>query len=296
MRESLLRIYEKERLRGFPELDIDKIINDFIETSSEFFKDNKDNDDLSYELNYLELIHYRNNLLWLNIFKKFDFFKSEKKSSLSSLFFDFINIFTLTQNNLQVLHFLISKGFDHQALIILRNHLELFELMLAILGDEELHRFYIETFKANGIELNKSIKFSSTSRVTKKILSELKGRKGFEIYDGFFDILNQLKKEYYKNFSSSVHPDRASITFNAYVTVTEDLLEISLGGQRSIMTKKILFDLFNIEVLLFQYIIAVQIDKHKMSFNKYGKDGDELAFFVVAVWDLFREVSLNNKK
>lgn len=294
MKEALLKIYEEERLKGLPELDIDAIIKDFID-SSENFNFTTIDDNLVNELNFLKLIHYRNNILWLCIHEKFNFKESEKSNALHTLFFDYVNILTLTQNNLQVLHFLISKGFDHQAIIILRNHLELFELMLAILGDNELYQFYTKPVRENGEESNKSIKFSATSKSAKKILQNLKEKKkGFEIYDGFFDSLNELKKNFYKSFSSSVHPDRANVTFCAYVPVNDDKLEISLGGRRSIKTKNILLNLFHIEVLLFQYIIGVQIEKHKMSFNKYGETGDQLAFFVIAVWKLFKQIGLEN--
>jgi len=95
MRNILLKIYELETKRGFPKIAINDIIDDFLESSKQTFPYNDEKDELRFELSFLELIHYRNNLLWLNIFKKFDFYSSNEKDKLSRLFFDYINLLTI---------------------------------------------------------------------------------------------------------------------------------------------------------------------------------------------------------
>ncbi len=298
MEKALYTFHLLELKRGnFINLDPKELVEDIVKTNTKLFAYRYESKEVDSDLDLLEIIHFRNNLLWINIQQKFEFNSDVKKDLSRSLFFDYVNILTLTQNNLQTLHYLLYKGFDHQATIILRNHLELFELMLSILGDEEQYKFYTELLESQGREFNRSIKFTKTTKVNKKILKSLKDKGGFEIYEGFFDTLSILKQNYHKKFSSTVHPDRTSIIFNANVFVNEGNLAISLGGRRSLNTKQILNDLLSIEVLLFQYIVAVQIDKHKMYFKKYGEDSEKLAFLVGACWNIyFNHESPENSK
>lgn len=286
----LKEFYENELKKGYyKKIDFDDLENQFNELTKQFFPFKSQDNVLKNELDFLELIHYRNNLLWLNIHQKFEFHTETNEideKELRDLFYDYTSILTLIQNNLQTLHFLLTNGFDHQALIILRNHLELFELMLSILGDNQIYKDYKQLIQTNGTEINKSIKFVNTHKANKKILEKLKEKKGFEIYEGFFDELAKLKDKYYKKFSSFAHPDRTNIMLSAFVQINEEELECSLGGKQSINTKTILNDLFTIEVIMFQYILAMQIEKHKMYFEKYGDDSERLALYVGGIWNI----------
>lgn len=284
---KLKKFYERELKNGYyKNIDFDDLENQFDELTKQFFPFKSQDNKLKNELAFLELVHYRNNLLWLNIHQKFEFNTEKNEKDIKDLFYDYTSILTLTQNNLQTLHFLLSNGFDHQALIILRNHLELFELMLSILGDNQFYKDYKQLIQTNGIEINKSIKFVNTHKTNKKILEKLKEKKGFEIYEGFFDELSKLKDKYYKKFSTFAHPDRTSIMLSAFVQIHDDEFRCSLGGKQSINTETILNDLFTIEVIMFQYIIVIQIDKHKMYFDKYGDDCERLALYVAGIWNI----------
>lgn len=287
---DLKEFYESELKNGYyTKIDFEDLINQFQELTKRFFPFKSHKNKFKEELDFLELIHYRNNLLWLCIHEKFNFHKKRTEiaeEKLRKLFYDYTSILTLTQNNLQTLHYLLSNGFDHQALIILRNHLELFELMLSILGDEQFYNDYKKLIQKGDEELNKSIKFVSTHKINKRILEKLKEKSGFEIYSGFFNELAKLKDKYYKKFSSFAHPDRTSVMLSAYVLVNEEDIKCSLGGRQSINTKKNLNDLFTIEVIMFQYILAIQIEKHEMYFEKYGKDCEILALFTAGIWNI----------
>ena len=143
---DLQEFYESELKKGlYKTIDFDSLRKQFDDLTNHFFSFKSQNNGLKKELDFLELIHYRNNLLWLNIHQTFKFNDEvidTTENELRKLFYDYTSILTLTQNNLQTLHFLLSNGFDHQALIILRNHLELFELMLSILGDKQIYKDY----------------------------------------------------------------------------------------------------------------------------------------------------------
>lgn len=285
---DLKEFYENELKKGYyKKIDFEDVQIQFNELTKQFFPFKSQNNELKKELSFLELIHYRNNLLWINIHQKFDFHNETNEKELRDLFNDYTSILTLTQNNLQTLHFLLSNGFDHQALIILRNHLELFELMLSILGNNQIYKDYTQLIQTNGIEINKSIKFVNTHKANKRMLEKLKEKKGFELYEGFFNELAILKDKYYKKFSSFAHPDRTNIVLSAYVLVNEEELKCSLGGKQSINTKSILNDLFTIEVIMFQYILVMQIEKHGMYFEKYGDDSEKLALYVAGIWNIY---------
>lgn len=292
---NLRKFYENELKKGYyGKINFDSLEKQFEELTNQFFSFKSQNNVLKNELDFLELIHYRNNLFWMNIHQKFEFTKNKVDDELSILFYDYVNILTLTQNNLQTLHFLLSNGLDHQAFIILRNHLELFELMLSILGNSKIYKNYTELKLSEGLELSQSIKFVNTHAANKKILENLKQKNGFEIYEGFFDELAKLKYKYNKKFSSFAHPNRTSILFSANVQINENELRCSLGGRQSINTKSIFNDLFTIEVIMFQYIIAVQIEKHQMYFEKYGEDSERLTLYVAGIWNIY--CSRNNDK
>ena len=289
---NLKEFYLNELKNGYYKtIDFHDLQTQFEELSIQFFPFKTPNNKFEKELNFLELIHYRNNLLWLNIHQKFEFHSKNDNNELKNLFYDYTSILTLTQNNLQTLHFLLSNGFDHQALIILRNHLELFELMLGILGDNQIYKDYVQLIQTNDGEINKPTKFVSSHKANKKILNSLKEKKGFEIYDGFFDELANLKNKYHRKYSSFAHPQRTNIMLSAFVQVNEEELMCSLGGKQSINTKSIFNDLFTIEVIMFQYILAIQIEEHKMYFEKYGDNSERLTLYVAGIWNIY----MNNK-
>jgi len=288
MKEELRKYFNSQKEKGFlKEHNFQKIYSEFLDFQKSFFPKRKKNDLLKDDFDFLHLIYYRNSALWLNINTKFDFLKHEKLDDISKLFYDYINILTLTQNNLLTIDHLCYNGFDHQAFLIVRNHLELFELALSILGDEEMYQFYKELIGQGENAINRSIKFSNTSKTNQKILKKIREKPGFEFYDGFFKDLSEFKINNYKKYSASVHPDRTTVWISAHASTDDETLKTCYGGKRSKRTQDILYDIFLIEVILFQYILAVQINSHKMNFEKYGKDAEEMAFLVAGVWHLY---------
>lgn len=290
MKEIFKNFAKEERKRGnSKDINIDELYNDFEELVSSKFSKIDIDDDLYKELKYLELIYFRNSILWINIHLKFNFKEVNTKDKITSLFYDFSNILTITQNNLLVLHNLISKGFNYQAINILRNHLELYELSYSLFGDENQYEYYKKIINTKEEEIHRTIKFSTTQKVNSNIFKRLKNIGGFEIEKDFFNTVKELKKSYYDYFSSVVHPNRTSIAFGAYVPVNENQLENSYGGRRSIKSKGLLYDIFNIEVILFHNILILQIKELGMSFNNYEQP-EKMAFLTCLVWSYHQDL------
>jgi len=289
MKDDLQKYYDTEKRKGnLKNLNFEDLYLNFVDFQKSFFSENDEADIWKEDFDFLQLIYYRNSVLWMNINLKFDFINIDNVKNVNSLFFDYSNILTLTQNNLLAINYLCHKGLDHQASLIVRNHLELIELSLSIFGDSEMYEFYKKLVGKNGEEINRSIKFSSTTKINQKILKTLTEQKGFEIYEGFFKDLSDFKISHYKNYSSAAHPDRTTVWLSAYsVSEDDETLQTSYMGRRNKKTQAILFDVFLIEVILFQYVIAMQITNHKMNFDKYGKDSEKMAFLVTAVWHLY---------
>ncbi len=285
-----LKEFYNEEFRGYDSLDLEDLIFNYKENCKNYFKNNGYPDELRDYFEFLRLIHYRNNVLWISIHEKFKFSTRDKFDNLTSLFYDYQFILTVLQNNLQVLHKILSEGFEYQSVLILRNHLELLELTLSIFGDENQYKLYKEVIQSKEGESNRTMKFSTTQKVNNKILNPYKGKPGYEYYKGFYDDFKDIKSKYYDKFSSVSHPNRTNVILGAYALTEDEYLECNIGGKIGMSTKNILEDLIHIEMLSFNSILTIQIELHKMSFNKYGENSSKLTFLVTSAWSIY-----NNK-
>lgn len=281
----------------------DKIQKEIKDSYEDKIKENRETLKLidSNLLEFYQLIFLRNQKFLLTISEYFDNFE-EKKHPINkgtftyNVLYDLKFIFNHLINNSIAIKRLITNGLNSQATMIFRSSIELFELAIAIVGDENFYKQYkskIDRVNSTAFNEFKTPKFETIKIVVNKIIkNEIirvnKINYPKEIWREFEKFRNNSYSEYSK-LSHWNYQYLVTGFFSSSLDSEDEGLDITTGGKIDKRTVSLLSQIIFYHIIAFQILIILIVMKHKMPFKNFGKSGEELGILLKLSHDLFFE-------